>query len=133
MTDLRPLIDRVEKASGPDRQLDCDICVAIGWFRRDPARNHYDFKHDYIDIRDPAHLVAPGHGGDQLVPRITASFEAAMTLRPGGMKMDFTLREDDTGYACIWTPHGNRSTSHNDFVLAVLSAILKARQTLIEA
>lgn len=56
--DLASLIERLERASGPDRELDIDICTAIGKTR-----------------------LAPGF---QTAPHYTSSIDAALTLVPDG-------------------------------------------------
>lgn len=68
------LINQIEAASGPSRELDCAIGVAVGWFETAPNKGWPD-QLDYIDIRGEFRSY-PGHGFDQLVPRFTASIDA---------------------------------------------------------
>lgn len=133
MTSLTSLIERIEAATEGSRELDCEICVAVGWFRRDPARNHYNFAFDYVDIRDPQHDRLPGHGGDQLVPHITTSMDAAFTLLPNGFTWaGGDLSEDNVPWCCITSDESGDDyacLSAATFCLALLAAILRARQT----
>lgn len=78
------LIAKLEKATEPSRELDCLIGVAIGRFE---ARAGYGANRiDYVEVRPDGSTVSPGHGGDQLVPRYTGSFDAALMLVPEGFE-----------------------------------------------
>ena len=77
---LIALAERVEALDGPDREVDCAIGVAIGLFRTEPNRG-WPGQIDYIQIREEGDLY-PGHGFDQLVPKYSASLDAAMSLLP---------------------------------------------------
>jgi len=63
--DLMRLAERCEAATGPDRELDCDIGVAFGLFERDLMR--------------PGMVIKDGRSGMGW-PAFTASLDAAMTL-----------------------------------------------------
>ena len=83
VVELRLLADRVEAATGPDRELDCVIAVAaLGFFEVPPRWEGAPIGYGYIDA-DGAE-VRPGQGGDQLVRHFTTSLDAAMTLVPEG-------------------------------------------------
>jgi hypothetical protein len=79
MTDL---IKRLEALEAPCRECDCLIGVALGWFITEPNKGWPD-QLDYIDVRNECWYY-PGGGFDQLVPRFTASLDAAMMLVPQG-------------------------------------------------
>jgi hypothetical protein len=80
MSDIAGLIERLEKATGPDRTLDCCIAVdADGFFEVAPQWDGGPVGYGYIDKSDGAR-IEPGHGGDQLVPRYTRSIDAALAL-----------------------------------------------------
>lgn len=84
--ELLKLAERCEAATGPDRSLDCAIAVAAAdYFLLPPKWDGGPVGYGYFDA-DGAE-VHPGHGGDQLVKRYTASLDAAMTLVPEGMKL----------------------------------------------
>lgn len=72
------LSERVERLEGPDREIDCLIGVAVGWFVTEPNKGWPD-RMDYIDIRGGTKSY-PGGGFDQLVPKFSASLDAAMSL-----------------------------------------------------
>src|SRR5688572_19992568 len=80
---LLKLAARCEAAEGADRELDCLIGVAIGRFFTQPNKG-WPERLDYCERREDGGEVHPGHGFDQLVPRFTASLDAAMTLLPEG-------------------------------------------------
>lgn len=76
---LLSLAERVEAASGPDRELDCLIAVAAaGYYMLPPKWEGGPIGYGYRDKEGTE--IHPGHGGDQLVKRYTASIDAAMTL-----------------------------------------------------
>ena len=79
MTDLTSLIEKLEKAERPDRELDCQIAVAVdGFYELPPKWDEGPVGYGYIDAEGtPIH---PGHGGDQLVRRYTSSIDAAVSL-----------------------------------------------------
>lgn len=79
---MTKLSERVERLEGPDREIDCLIGVAVGWFVTEPNKGWPD-RMDYIDIRGGTKSY-PGGGFDQLVSRYTASLDAAMSLVPEG-------------------------------------------------
>jgi len=76
------LLERLEALTGPCRECDALIGVALGWFKSEPNKG-WPEKVDYIDIRG-GQITYPGSGFDQLVPAYTASIDAAMTLVPEG-------------------------------------------------
>lgn len=79
MTDLSELIEQVQQATGPDRELDCLIAVhCAGFFELPPRWEGDPAGYGYIDA-EGTH-IHPGHGGDQLVRRYTASLDAISTL-----------------------------------------------------
>lgn len=73
------LLERVEKAEGPDRELDCEIAVAVGGFYVLPERypgGGVLYCHD----ADDGTSIMPGQANDMLVPAYTASMDAALAL-----------------------------------------------------
>ncbi len=75
-----------EGASGPDRELDCLIGVAIGQFFTEPNKGWPD-RLDYYRRNADGSVSMPGHGFDQMVPAYTASLDAAMTLIPPSYRL----------------------------------------------
>lgn len=78
MTDHNELAARIERAEGPDRALDAEIAVAVGW------RVLYD-KSDPNDA-EPYYQPVPEMSW-RAVPHCTASIDAAMQLVPNGWKL----------------------------------------------
>lgn len=85
MTDLLKLAERVESATGPDRELDCAILVAIDW-RYDDWEEGEHTAREMADKHGLAWLVSRSVEGYNStwrhLPRLTASLDAAMTLVP---------------------------------------------------
>lgn len=54
MTDLAALLARVEGASGPDREIDAEVCLAFGAAVEEPQRNRFG------EIIVPAWWTMPG-------------------------------------------------------------------------
>lgn len=101
MTDISKLIERVEKATGPDRELDCRIAYTLD-FSVDGMGNSFRdfcdvFERDWAEIsrRAEMHQSILSHN----LPRVTASIDSALALlervRPGWV-CD-TLGQDATG------------------------------------
>jgi hypothetical protein len=106
--ELYALAERCEQATGPDRELDCEILVAIDW--------RYD---DWEEGERTAKEMAEKHGLAWLVsrsvegynstwrhlPRLTASLDAAMTLRPDA-RVILNIAEDDLTTAIVGGTQG---------------------------
>ena len=73
--ELLALADRVEAATGADRELDADIAVAAAGFRRVSESMLCKDEWDYASNADGYFLAWP---------RYTASIDAALTLVPSG-------------------------------------------------
>ena len=124
MTDLTSLIERIEAATGPDRRLDIDICVAL-------------------DVETSWHgdLASLGYKSQSYIALgtqpYTASIDAALTLLPEGMDWRLERNTDiRMGFgAAVFEPGtpgkypGIRLYSGATPCLALLAAILRARQT----
>lgn len=148
MTDLTTLIERVEAASGADRELDCLIwcevnaiepewqgnCLVagihgiVGWI--DPGKHDRNFS------------CTAATTGPASVPAYSASLDAAMLLVPEGWKLHFLQdTEFDNPEARHWsvslrprhgrwdgTPQGAEVQAFAATpALALLAACLKAR------
>ena len=85
---MQDLIERLEKATGPDRELANEVLFAGGWrlveYGDGPSRYSY-WTHDYCDY-EPM-------DGDQ--PDPTSSIDAALTLVPRGWIVDVYRGFDD--------------------------------------
>jgi hypothetical protein len=148
MTDISALIDRIESASGPDRDLDIAICQATD-------------TNGYLIENDGTILVAgdmgEGPGWFNIgyeVPRFTASLDSAWSILPEGfwwrggtcdVSSEATVCPDHNGphrerllRECppaedIWNEGIEtelRPGSHYALIRALLASILKARQAM---
>lgn len=70
---IEKLIERLERATGPDRELDCLIGVASGRYGRTQ-----NIPYDYFRIESETQHIYPRYGGDRLVPRFTSSIDAKL-------------------------------------------------------
>jgi len=71
------LIEKLEKLEGPDREADCQIGVAVDGF----VTEERPYKGVIYCRLDPdGTFTCPGQGADMLVPRYTASLDAAVAL-----------------------------------------------------
>ncbi|MFZ5669086.1 MAG: hypothetical protein ACOY4K_06305 [Pseudomonadota bacterium] len=77
MGDHSQLLADLKAATEPSRELDCRLAIAVGGFFIDGERYGEPAycKHD----PDGA-LIRPGQSGDMMVPRYTASIDAAVRL-----------------------------------------------------
>lgn len=116
MTEIKSLIERLEKAPGPSRELDKEIAESCGW-----ERNEDDFwRHkDRYWAREAFDYP----------PNFTSSIDAALTLVP--QKYDWYLHMIDEVYnACvgpIGTFSGTSSVIGATPAIALCIAALRAR------
>lgn len=134
MGDLLKLAERVEAASGPDRELFCAIAIASGLIP-DNAWPHSDGTHWWANGKEWGRI-----------PDYFASLDAAMSLVPEGWTVANIGQGDNkrwhvelrrgyrTSYgAVIIAPGANESYKLNGApspALALTAACLKARATL---
>ena len=70
---VRPeLIERVESGRGSDRELDLDVCLAIGHLQRE--------KNDVFYIDEDGARVFGGHGWEIITPNLTGSLDRVLAL-----------------------------------------------------
>lgn len=133
MTDTKKpdALQRLEKATGPDRELDIAIAFAVGEIRD----------------RDGNYLFATGNESDMVVEAgpcdtylhaqplryYTASIDAALTLVPEGYACSVDRNEDGTGCATVspdYSDMGFLSSSRRAATpaIALCVASLKARE-----
>lgn len=89
MTDLSQLIERIEAADGPDREIDRAIMSALGFVYREEQRS---IGLTYGKAWD-MHLHREWVRGDEIVadacvPNYSKSIDAAMTLVPNGLEWE---------------------------------------------
>lgn len=127
---LKSLIERVEAASGPDRELDTEVFRAIGapvpfqWFNKVAALSYDEKQKCWIaPIGDMQLRYEP--------PHYTASLDAVMALMPEGHTYDIgDCNEDNLPWACVTRMSGDcpdYAATGATVVLAWISAILQAR------
>lgn len=122
---IEELIERLEKADGPDRELDAAIAVAAFVTRAT------DDDLVYARPRDPGHdATQPGHffivtrSGAQAVPAplYTSSIDAALTLVPDGWRAQI-----DTLNVSAPEPRKFHVRHAQNPVIALCLAALRAR------
>ena len=123
------LIAKLEAATGPSRELDYEIALAVGWSRNPYGRGWLAANGDLCD--------AP--------PCLTASIDAALTLVPEGWHIEClstpdkgtSVRNPSRKAACDMGPDldndegweiGRKVGNHAEAALAVCIAALKARE-----
>jgi hypothetical protein len=129
---LLELADRVEAATGPDRELDAEIAVtALGFFVADPRYPGAPTAYGYVD--EDGSRVEPGHGGKQLIRQFTSSLDAAMTLVPVGWSVLLFVASKHHSTRCTLAGNGETIEASESIVvvaatpaLALTSASLRA-------
>ena len=135
MTDLHSLLTRVEAATGPDRELDADIDVAMFGGETVWLTANYTME-QYPASRRPNSAFVGGIANEH-VPLVTASLDAALALvgemLPGSeFEMGSTSPPEGEGqfWAVVWARQKSKRISQiataNTLPLAVLSALLRA-------
>lgn len=80
---MNDLAERLLAMTGPNRQLDAELAVAIrGFFILEPAQPGQPVAYGYEDI--DGNRITPSGDPLQLVPRFTASHDAVRSLIPYG-------------------------------------------------
>lgn len=132
-TTLDDLIARLEKAEGPDRELDGDIAEFLGlppkgWSRSAEPPDAEPPDAEPVWLEDPAwwaRIWTP--------PRLTASGDAALTLMLEGWRFDLYWDPMDGGHAVLCRTPDDGVTIPIEAraptpALALMTAILKARK-----
>ena len=118
MMELGELIERVEKLTGPDREVDCEIAWATGW---DIEATNYSGTWrrafpSWRGVGERTHRAADNWG----VPPFTASLDAAVALvervLPAWSWECRASGTGDKGQATVWNPI--KAPGHNDEQLA---------------
>lgn len=128
---MNDLIERIEAASGPDRELDAQICIAIG-LSQDNS----------IACQDGWCVGSATNPNPHLSPAFSASIDAAMSLIPRPTDDgNYTFAVGDCheneydSWACVTEPPPS-SVDHRAHAatpaLALSAAALKARAYLKE-
>ena len=124
MTDLLALADLVEKLMGPDREIDGEICLALGWTHQ---KMKGDSKPYYRKPGDKVYYLRSEP------PAYTGSLDAAMTLAPEGYKWrcGYSRHVPHNAEVIDYSAHTGTFIGESDAsrCLALLAAILRARQS----
>jgi len=100
--DIEALVERLEKCSGPDRELDADIAVALRIYNG-PHEWARHWSGEWRAIEGTVHLL--GTGGERAnfrPPRFTESVDAAMSLVPADA--GFEIKQNGSPcYASVFT------------------------------
>lgn len=117
MTDLAGLVERLEKATGPDRELDCMIYAQVhGWS---------------YPLRGAAFIERNEAMKEGNAVHYTSSIDAAMTLVPEGFNWASAPHFDDREFS-VYRPYDGTADHYFDAVaktpaIALCIAALKAR------
>lgn len=128
MSNLNELAERVERATGPDRELDGDVCLAFGWTLQKMKGDQRPYYRrpgvtQYYNRTEP--------------PAYTSSLDAAMQLVPEGCDAHDLLVE---AAATAWNDNCDFGVSAGEtsalFVKAlprfVTAACLRAHHAMLE-
>jgi hypothetical protein len=119
LTTIHVLIERLEKATGPDRALNALI---------------------YLDVLNPhmrAGWTAPNGIGPEgyyarVSPDYTGSIDAALTLVPEGFQAYVDTGTPEGAHACVWTDYPHRISGGarqcTQPAIALCTAALRARR-----
>lgn len=132
MPDLSDLISRVEKASGPDRDLEAEIWLAC---TPGATRNKWSYVHKATGRECTVDETRDATDRLIIVPFYTSSLDAVLTLLPEGWwwSAGVCRRENHASVGSeIGTVEGELifETFGATAPLALLSAILRARQAM---
>lgn len=138
MTDLNELLERVKAATGPDRELDRDICIALqyGGENSEGAAN-VRVDPEWGDDNDLIFEI----GAEECcnpIPELTASIDAALALAervlPGWEIALGTCGLNNCPWACLTEPEepfrgfaADAPTMELAFIEALLQALTKER------
>ena len=150
MTDI---IERLERATGPSRELDGYIAVALGWRHlelgsdldkyKDEGSPWMDFGEGWlhpgetesycdVNLRDKRQSYEDDKNGRwSPPPAYTSSIDAAITLVPEGYDWEMGFYHEEDGPASIVWIAGNSWVEyfHDLPAIAICIAALKARET----
>lgn len=149
MTDLQSLIERVEKLTGPDREVDAELCLAfsyIGWVENPLNLRRSEDHSNLLDYE--ADEDGDGHlsGCTDCAPELTASVDAALAFAErvlpgwvlGSIVRAYSAGDDPSPYYCVLVAPGSggvpgdwsgRIEATADTIpLAIILAALRAKK-----
>jgi len=133
MTNLKDLADRVEALTEPCRETDLRIGVAVNY-----GGHFAEGKRWHWNANSELECNGRGYLDPRLLPRFTASVDAALTLAPEGfhIAIDFPyttfpitfraqpMTADSKGN---WTEHSSKDGISHNRACAITAACLRAR------
>lgn len=127
MSDLSSLIERIEAATGGDRELDAEIWLAC---TSGATRDKWSYVHRATGRECTVDETRDATGRLVIVPSYSTSIDAALTLLPEGLEFEFT---NLYGVAAVSVGINTESPCYarredGNITLALLAAILRARQ-----
>lgn len=131
MTDLLVLADRVEKLTGPDRDLEAEIWLAC---TPGATRNKWSYVHKATGRECTVDETRDATDRLIIVPSFTASLDAVLTLLPDGFKWKcgYSRHVPHNAEVIDYSAHTGTFIGESDAsrCLALLAAILRARQAM---
>lgn len=130
--ELGALFERVMAATGPDREIDCAIALALdGFFLAEPRYPGAPIMYGYVDA--DGSRVEPGQSPTQLVRTYTDSVDAALALirrlKPG-YQINISDYGETAGADASLGARGYGLTNHAATpALALILALLRALQS----
>src|SRR5438105_1932936 len=111
-TDLSALIERVEKATGPDRELDEALALAFGWRLREIVlvrtvlewERPTGFRLPIGTMADPPFFTASLDAALALVERVLPGAQTTLIVTPHGAQAWTGLDDADAGITRHHTP-----------------------------
>jgi hypothetical protein len=123
------LIERLEKATGPDRELDACIFL-LQW----PGYRLQTDCEPFPDQVEPGRIQEIGGFAHRTAPAFTASIDAALTLVPEGMRRRTVVMEDGKSGVQLWWPDedmpGAWGHAYASEPIATVIAALRAKEPL---
>lgn len=123
---LEELAARVEAATGPDRELDAEIALAVGIVKEREGNTFFGHRDYSCMVLERGYYDHDGSAPE--LPHLTASIDAAMTLVPEGWDWQYSSY---TGTAYVH--QGDRTTFGHTKVgaLALCAAALRAKAHIL--
>lgn len=140
MTDLQSLIERVEKATGPDREVDARLCATLRAFSES---EHYKLvvtrpPSSFSDWMVDCVLAPSGKVRSIVPPEYTASIDAALSLVSRalpGWGIEVSMSDRQMWRAQVWRWFSETNDERGQWLpcysrtpaLAIILALLRAK------
>lgn len=124
MTKFSALIEKLEKATGPDRELDLEVALAIGWEKSDRQFSRTAWR----ATSGPGADIGWWSEGSDWPPRYATSIDDAITLRPEGWSWRVGNLPSGRGFADLGTQASLQCVQGASPAIALCIAALRARE-----